>query len=498
MAKFLREILQAREPAFSQAIRQLEGMTGRRGTDVAYVADILARAHAVMRQIGLDPADTTALELYKALGAHSASATLFHSTDDVALLIDGHVVSFNHDDIHENLSKTFELRTAKHVRCQIQHGMTARYVAADGDNEVAIQEIVAQAGMNICDLSDYHEQKVASKRAVEKKPYLLFIGDIFTDAFIQLDEKSSKVIVEDDGKKWLAVPYGQKPKYERVDIVRSVGPAPNAAVSCSRLGLDAGLMAWVGGDDVGKEALSHLTREGVSTEPMVVERDKATSYWYVLRYNADRTMLVKSEKYQYKWQAPKTTPDWVYLSYIGEDSWSLHESLLDYLEITPNTKLVFQPGTFHFAWGPKKLKRLYARAHIVIVNREEAVDITGADYHSLRGLADALHAIGPEIVVITDGPDGSYASHDGKLYQMPNYPDPVPPKERTGAGDAFASTFVAALAIGKSIDEALSWAPINSMNVVQHIGAQAGLLKRSSLLQFLKDAPKNYKIKEIE
>nr|HPQ82754.1 hypothetical protein [Candidatus Saccharimonas sp.] len=67
MAKFLREILQAREPAFSQAIRQLEGMTGRRGTDVAYVADILARAHAVMRQIGLDPADTTALELYKAL-----------------------------------------------------------------------------------------------------------------------------------------------------------------------------------------------------------------------------------------------------------------------------------------------------------------------------------------------------------------------------------------------------------------------------------------------
>ena len=85
-----------------------------------------------------------------------------------------------------------------------------------------------------------------------------------------------------------------------------------------------------------------------------------------------------------------------------------------------------------------------------------------------------------------------------QLKQMPNYPDPVPPKERTGAGDAFASTFVAALAIGKSIDEALSWAPINSMNVVQHIGAQAGLLKRSSLLQFLKDAPKNYKIKEIE
>lgn len=498
MANFLRTILEAKEPLYSQAIRQLEALTGRRARDVAYTADVMARAHSAMRRIGLDPRDTTARELFQGLNAHAKDKALFGHTDDVALIVGDEVVSLNHDDVLENVGHSFQDRTAKHARCQMQHGLTAWYVEADGDNEIAIQEIVAQAGMNVCDLDDYHEQRTTKKTASEQEPYLLFIGDIFTDAFIKLDEKTTKVFDEGNGEKWLAVPYGRKPKYERVDIVRSVGPSPNAAVSCARLGLRAGLMAWVGGDTVGREALEYLAKENIDTEPMVIERDKLTSYWYVLNYKADRTMLVKSEKYQYQWQDPKTKPDWIYLSYLGEDSWPLHEALIDYLEREPSIKLVFQPGTFQFDWGAKKLKRLYKRAYSVILNREEAVEVTGADYNSLRGLAGALHAIGPEVVVITDGPAGSYASFNGQLYNMPNYPDPAPPLERTGAGDAFASTFIAGLALGETPETALTWAPINSMNVVQHIGAQAGLLTRKDIKKYLAEAPANYKIKEMK
>jgi ribokinase len=100
--------------------------------------------------------------------------------------------------------------------------------------------------------------------------------------------------------------------------------------------------------------------------------------------------------------------------------------------------------------------------------------------------------------VITDGPNGSYASYDGKLVQVPNYPDPAPPLDRTGAGDAFASTIVAALALGQPVDIALTWAPINSMSVVQKLGAQAGLLTASQVEKYLKQAPKNYHAKEIK
>ncbi|HTK39297.1 MAG TPA: hypothetical protein VL362_00350, partial [Patescibacteria group bacterium] len=63
-----------------------------------------------------------------------------------------------------------------------------------------------------------------------------------------------------------------------------------------------------------------------------------------------------------------------------------------------------------------------------------------------------------------------------------------------GAGDAFASTIVAALALGETMETALLWAPINSMNVVQKLGAQAGLQTRDEIKAWLKKAPKNYKV----
>jgi sugar/nucleoside kinase (ribokinase family) len=67
-----------------------------------------------------------------------------------------------------------------------------------------------------------------------------------------------------------------------------------------------------------------------------------------------------------------------------------------------------------------------------------------------------------------------------------------PPLERTGAGDAFFSTFIAYLAKGYDAPYAMRRAPINSMNVVQHVGAQEGLLSEAQLEEFLKKAPESY------
>ena len=76
---------------------------------------------------------------------------------------------------------------------------------------------------------------------------------------------------------------------------------------------------------------------------------------------------------------------------------------------------------------------------------------------------------------------------------MPIFPDIAPPYERTGAGDAFASTFVSAIIKGNNLEAALQWAPINSMNVVQKIGAQEGLLSEHHIEEYLKKAPEWYK-----
>ena len=82
-----------------------------------------------------------------------------------------------------------------------------------------------------------------------------------------------------------------------------------------------------------------------------------------------------------------------------------------------------------------------------------------------------LHKLGPKIILITDVPDGSYVSDGIEQYFMPIYPDPAPPFERTGAGDASSTGFMAALIYGLKPVEAATWAPINTMSVVQYTGA---------------------------
>lgn len=497
MAKFLQKLLDAKEPLFTSTLRQLESMTGKQGVDVAYIADITARAHSVMRRLGLDTADTTKLELYKALGAHAGDTALFAGTEDVALIVDGETVSFNHDDVLDNASKTFELRSNQHMKCQVQHALVARYAAFDSTDQHMVEELLDHAGVGECPMDSYHEKKKQSAGA-ESMPYILCIGDIFSDTFIQLKENEARVTTDPDGSKWLGVPFGSKPPYESAEVVTSVGPSPNAAVSIARLGLRVGLMSWLGDDKVSKDSLAYLSNEHIDTAPMISQKKTPSNIYYVLRYGADRTILVKNEAYEYKWKQPKTKPDWIYLSLISADSWPLHQYLLDYLDANQDIKLAFQPGTFHFKWGVDKLNKVYKRSYIVVMNREEAVDVTGNSYDSLEGLAQGLHDLGPEVVVITDGPNGSYASYAGKMVQIPNYPDPAPPLDRTGAGDAFASTIVAALARGESIETALSWAPINSMSVVQKLGAQAGLLHKEEVETYLQKAPDWYRAEEYK
>jgi hypothetical protein len=67
MGTFLRDLLDAEEPIFSSSLRQLENASGKHGTDARLIGDILGAGHDRMRQMKLDPSDTTGKELYRAL-----------------------------------------------------------------------------------------------------------------------------------------------------------------------------------------------------------------------------------------------------------------------------------------------------------------------------------------------------------------------------------------------------------------------------------------------
>jgi len=67
MAKFLSDLLDAEEPIFTQAIHQLEEVSGRTGADVKLIGDITRMAHDNLRMLGLTPAASTGEEVYRAL-----------------------------------------------------------------------------------------------------------------------------------------------------------------------------------------------------------------------------------------------------------------------------------------------------------------------------------------------------------------------------------------------------------------------------------------------
>jgi ribokinase len=165
----------------------------------------------------------------------------------------------------------------------------------------------------------------------------------------------------------------------------------------------------------------------------------------------------------------------------------------DYLEKHPNIKFAFQPGKNEIRLGKEKIARLYKRSDIFFCNVEEARTILGADTDDVLELSKGIAALGPKMVSISDGPNGAYFYNNGELWKIGMYPDIAPPLDRTGAGDAFSSTFTAGLSLGLDPLTAFTWGPINSMSVTQGIGAQAGLLSREKLEEYLKKAPADYK-----
>ncbi len=330
------------------------------------------------------------------------------------------------------------------------------------------------------------------------RPDVISVGDIVTDVFIKLLDDQAHLYDDENGH-WMAMKFGTKLPYDTVETVKGVGNAANAAVAFARLGLNSSFVTNVGDDQAGRDMIDALHANNVDSRFVRLNPDKISNIHYVLRYDVERTILIKHEKYDYHWPhlRPDEIPKWIYFSSVSENALEYHDQVASWLDENPDVKMAFQPGTFQIDAGVDRLRAIYQHTEVLIVNREEAVQITGGNYDDYHDLIGRIHGLGAKIAVITDGPYGAVASDGTQILTMPLYPDPAPPIDRTGAGDAFASTFVAALIKGNTIAGALQWAPINSMSVLQKVGAQAGLLSEIEIEKYLQSSPENYRPQSI-
>ncbi len=299
---------------------------------------------------------------------------------------------------------------------------------------------------------------------------MLSIGKATQDVFLKSDEFNPHV----EGKvAYTHLPLGAKLDVDEVHFTTG-GNATNASVTFARTGLQAQYM-WVLGTEPSSLAIvAELDTENVDLSGVIQAATYRASYSTILLSpDGERTIL----NYHGTMAHPDGHPlnldlikdaDWLYISSLG--SFELLEKVVS-IAAKAGVKVAINPAGSELV-QPAKLKAILEDVEILIVNREEMhLLVEGTTLEEL-----ARHGTHyTPVVVVSDGPKGVIAT-DGKTLVRGGLYEDVPVIDRTGAGDAFGSGFVAMYAQGKDLKECITYASANSTSVVSSIGAKVGIL----------------------
>ncbi|OGY42830.1 MAG: hypothetical protein A2729_04840 [Candidatus Buchananbacteria bacterium RIFCSPHIGHO2_01_FULL_39_14] len=289
----------------------------------------------------------------------------------------------------------------------------------------------------------------------------------------------------------LAFEYGAKISVKEA-YFNLGGGASNIAVSLSRLGFKVAAMTKVGNDEIGKEFLKKFRQEKVSQNLVQIDKKELSGFSFILATNKrDREHIVfvtpgANKNFVFKPPLNLKT-DWFYLTSLVNKDWFKQAKEIFNFAAKENIKIIWNPGRLQLQAGKKALTPFLSQAKILILNKDEAIELALSGIKLGRKnpnylnrplyLLNILSEWGPKILIITNGKKGAWA-YDGKnIYQQKIYPAKT--VDTTGVGDAFGSSFLAGYIIEKNnIILALKWGMINSASVVNKVGAQNGLLKR--------------------
>lgn len=308
---------------------------------------------------------------------------------------------------------------------------------------------------------------------------LLTIGDTTIDTFLFIHDATVNCSLRKDACQ-LCVNYADKLPVEKMNRLVA-GNAANNAVGSARLGLKTIISTALGDDGSGEWIYKKLRAEKVDVSRVKIDKKLDTNVSTVLSFRGERTIFVYHTPRKYF--LPLLPPArFVYYTSVGAKHARLNKDVIAYARRN-QARLAFNPGTYQLLSGLKALAPVIAVTEILFVNKEEATRIVGLR-DDIRQYLMELRKLGAHTIVITDGPNGSFAFDGHKFYQMGVPKTKV--VERTGAGDAFATGFMAARFYGKSVPEAMCWGTMNSSSVIMFVGPQAGLLTRAGLEKFHK------------
>ncbi len=300
-------------------------------------------------------------------------------------------------------------------------------------------------------------------------PLMVCVGSAAQDVFLMGDVFAPKC---EAGICYEHLKLGDKLAVEKL-VFASGGNAMNASVTFARQGLETSFVSVLGVDPAGQALLDELDKESIHTKHVTVSEDFTTAYSVILLApNGERTILnYKGDtlgNHRHLIDDSAIRGDWLYVSSVGSMALLRHIIKLAHAN---GMKVAFNPATYELG-HIDECAQLLAYVDLFAVNREEAqLFVDGKTSKQLvKNLAESV-----QYVVVSDGPRGAVAT-DGTTVISAGMYDNVAVIDRTGAGDAFTSGFVASIAQSKSLEQAIIFASANSTNVVTKVGAKPGIL----------------------
>jgi sugar/nucleoside kinase (ribokinase family) len=305
------------------------------------------------------------------------------------------------------------------------------------------------------------------------------VGDAKIDTFLTLHEANDCLRLNKETNE-LCIKFGDKITVDKAEILLG-GNAANVSVGISRLGLNATILAEIGRDAFAPKIINTLKSENVDTSNIQETQGQQSSFSTILNFKGERTIFSEHVKRMHNFNFEDISTKWVYLTSLGEYWKEAYVKTVEFVKKTQSL-LAFNPGTLQVQNGKNSIQNVLSSTNLLLVNKEESEYILGlsAGQKPIEQLLRELQKLGPKIVVITDGENGSFAIDTQGLLLKKDIVK-IEVIERTGAGDAYSSGFLSALTYNKSIVDAMEWGKRNAASVIGKVGATAGLLHRSDL-----------------
>ena len=345
---------------------------------------------------------------------------------------------------------------------------------------------------------------------------VITIGSATMDVFVESDDANIVSVCKKDKKtEFMSYPYGAK--LEITDFDSQVGGGGvNTAVNFANLGLKTGAIFKVGHDIYSKGIFKSFENKTVDLSNVIQRDDVSTGFSIILTsFEGDRTVLAHRganaliQKSEINFDAIKNSK-LLYIAPLNGDSNKVLDDIVNFAKEN-GTFVCFNAGKTSIKKGFNYLKKIIETAQIVVMNKDEASMATGIQirpdtrdekfsdmliHPDLEAMFKKLKVCDYQVIVITDGGNGAYAFDGKNYYHCPIFDGPV--VSTLGAGDAFASTFCAALQrTNRNLGKSLMYASVNSAGVVSKFGATQGLLTFEQIERKLSEHP-NYHYDVIE